>query len=336
MALTISPEIKFQLATAAATYCYLYEPLRVSISESITTAQQIFIELEVLDTEDSTVIVETLPNYGVYDLNPGQPLSIDLMKLAQQHHDANVYNFSSIADIVSYGWTSIVSKYKYNFKITSDETTTASSVVKLPIIGGRDFQTFNPAVDENQDLSEIEIQNINLNGMFPGYPYLSQGLVLATEQDAKPKCDKVTSAEVVGSTEGCAGQLIWKSRLGGFCTWGFKLKKENTTKKYTGNIQVGMFSSTQVVNGNAFVPVDYTGIETSYTIDLKQLHLSSNELRAVAGIVASPAVYYMKEKTGELELMRVAASNTPLDNKANGGDFSVTLKSISNSSQNTR
>ena len=336
MALTITPEILGQRATSAATYCYLYEPLRVSIAESITTAQQIFVELEILDTEDSTTIVENLVDYGVYDLNPGQPLSIDLMKLAQQHHDANVYNFSSIDDIETYGWTSMVSKYKYNFKITSDETSTPSSVIKLPIIGGRDFQNFEPAVDYNNALSEIEEQSIVLNGMFPDWPYLSQSLVLATEQDAKPKLDKNNSVGIARVYGACAGQLIWKSRLGGWCTWGFKMKKENTTRKYTGNIQVGMFNSTAVSNGNAFVPVDYTGIETSYTIDLKQLSLSSNELRAVHGIMASPAVYYMKENTGELELMRVGGASVPLDSKANGGDFSVTLKSISSTSQNTR
>lgn len=339
MALTITPEILNQEATAAATYCYLYEPLRVSISESVTTAQQIFIELEIIETKDSTNVVENLVEYGVYDLNPGQPLSIDLMKLAQQHHDANLYQFSSIVDIsgTQAGMNSIISKYKYNFKITSDETTAATSIVKLPIIGGRDFSNFEARVQTTQDLSELEIENINLNGMFPGWPYLYQSLVDPTLQDASPKVDKVLSPTVAGQYPACAGQLIWKSRYGGWSTWGFKMKKEKTNQKYTGSIQVGMFNSTDTSGGGSpFVPVDYTGIETTYTIDLKQLHLSSSELRAAHGIMSSPAVYFMKDNSGSLELMRVAGASAPLDSKANGGDFSVTLKSISTTSQNTR
>ena len=130
MALTIANEIIGQEATTVATYCYLYEPLRVQITESVSTAKKISILLEVLDTSNTSTVVDTVVDYAVYDINPGQPLSIDLMKLAQQYHDANVYNFSNLNEIIygSTSWQSVVSKYIYVFKIQSDETSTPTII----------------------------------------------------------------------------------------------------------------------------------------------------------------------------------------------------------------
>jgi hypothetical protein len=56
----------------------------------------------------------------------------------------------------------------------------------------------------------------------------------------------------------------------------------------------------------------------------------------VQSIIASPAVYYMRDQGEELELMRLTSANAPLDNKANGGDFTVSLSSISTTMQKTR
>lgn len=335
MALTILPEISGQEVTSTCTYCYLYEPLRVVISENDVAAQQIFIELEIIKSDDDTVVVENLLEYGVFDLNPGQGLSVDLMKLARQHHNANVYNFSSLMDIYNDGWKSVISEYKYNFKITSDVTSTATSILKLPIIGGRDFRDFEPTLLSQPICTEADLDpEVDMTNVWEGWSFLRTRLQPATQQDAKPRIDIIESA--LGEYAGCGGQVVWKSRLGGWMTWGFKMKKENTSKQYQGNIQVGMFESTASANGDAYVPVDYTGIETSYTITLKQLGLTSAELKAVHGIIASPAVYYMREKTGELELMRLTSAQAPIDNKANGGDFTVSLKSISSVSQLTR
>jgi len=105
---------------------------------------------------------------------------------------------------------------------------------------------------------------------------------------------------------------------------------------YTGKLDVGMFESTSPVYGNAYVPVDYTGLDMSYSLSLKSLSLSSDELKAVSGIALSPAIYYVSDFSGKLELMRLSSSTAPIGNIANGGDFSVSLKSISNTSQKTR
>lgn len=341
MALTIATEILGQQATSSITYNYLYEPLRISITESDLTAKKIYVDLILRSTSDTATVLSTgttLVNYGDYDLNPGQSLSIDLMKLVQQHHNANVYNFSHIDEIVSDGWKSVVSEYIYEFSITSDITTTPISIKKLPIIGGRSFPDFVPAISTfgTQLIDEADINGVGLHGRFKDYPYLNTILAnLASASTNKEPSIFKGSSTTQGITP-CAGQVIWKSRFGGWMTWGFKLKTESQAKKYSGNIQVGMFESTLTSGGQAYIPVDYTGISTSYDLKLKELALESDELRAVQGIIASPAVYYMKDSTGALELMRLSSASAPLDNKANGGDFSVSLKSISTSMQKTR
>lgn len=341
MALTIQSEILGQEVTSSTTYCYLYEPLRISVSESDLTAKKIYVSISLISTSDTTTTIPTgttLNKYGDYDINPGQSLSIDLMKLAQQHHNANVYNFSHIDEIVSDGWKSVVTEYIYRFIITSDVTTTPLFVQKLPIIGGRSFPDFVPRLDVfgTQNLTEANVNGINLNARFKDYPYLNTILAnLASASTNKEPSIYKGSSTTQGITP-CAGQVIWKSRFGGWMTWGFKLKTESQAKSYSGNIQVGMFESTLTSGGQAYIPVDYTGISTSYDLKLKELALESNELRAVQGIIASPAVYYMKDSTGALELMRLSSASAPLDNKANGGDFSVSLKSISTSMQKTR
>lgn len=479
MALTITPEILGQEVTNTISYCYLYEPLRIQIEESDSSAEKITILLEILDTTDTTNIIQTVVDYAVFDLNPGQPLSIDLMKIAQQYHDSNVYNFSSLNDIIygSTGWQSIVSKYVYNFKIQSDITTTPTEVKKLPIIGGRSFSNFTPKVTHLTHITELDKLTEGYTNLYPnwnGYTTLKTSLKdLSTGTDFTPNIEKVdggtqlvfeqdlsnsfrwalsgtlTSSQIdpTGGTDafklsnsagGTAslisgnilnqtpngeritfsiwvkgegtlglfvqkdggvgyrnylaestieapsswkkltytflkneddgdvriqifkypdgedlyifepsikltidqkadgGQVFWKSRLGGWLSWGFKLKKESQAKKYEGNIQVGMFESTLSSNGNPYVSVDYTGISTNYSLTLKELRLTSDELEVVQNIIASPAVYYMRDQSEDLELMRLSSANAPLDNKANGGDFTVSLSSISTSMQKTR
>ena len=115
----------------------------------------------------------------------------------------------------------------------------------------------------------------------------------------------------------------------------FNLKTRTFSKKYKGNLEVGMFDSTADINGNPYVGVDYTGIESSYDIMLKSLALSSAELLAVAGINAAPVVYYLEPGSEKIELMRTTSVTVPIDILANGGDFSVSLGNISKTSQQT-
>ena len=81
--------------------------------------------------------------------------------------------------------------------------------------------------------------------------------------------------------------------------------------------------------------VNYTGIATDYSVTLKALSLTSDELKGVSGIQESPAVYFVYPD-GRMELMRLSAATIPLNSLSNGGDFSVSLKSISKVEQKTR
>lgn len=335
MAITVNTQIAGQQANSTASYCYLYEPLRVAIFEDDLTATKIYIDLVLLDTTNSTVVIDTLVRYGEYDINPGNNLTVDLMKLAQQNHDANIFNYSHIDEIVenSVGWHSVVSKYKYQFNIYSDITTTPIEVVKLPIIGGRFFRDFEPTITNTNNITELDEVGLSISNVWINYPFITSSLGNVTSQDARPIIDKIISTQ---GDNPCGGYIVWKSRLGGWMSWGFDIKTEKFKKKYDDKIEVGMFESTQEINGNAYVEADYSGISTSYSFSLKALSLSSEELRAVSGIQSSPAVYYMKDSSGSLELMRLNSATTPLESLTNGGDFSVSLESISTSNFKTK
>lgn len=329
MALTINTQILGQTASSTFSYCYLYEPLRAVIKESNLTATRIFIDLEVINSVTGAV-VETLVKYGEYDINPGNSLAIDLMKIVRQHHNADVYNYSSIDEIVenAVGWRSVISIHKYNFKIYSDTTTTPVVVRKIPILGGRLFKDFVASVTQAQVLTEADLFNVNLNNRWKGWPLVTNALVSPTITDSRPTINKVIAS--AGKTP-CAGMLVWKSRFGGWMVWGFDIKNENTSSKYIGDLDSDMFESTAEINGNPFIPVDYTRLVASYSLSLKSLSLTTDELFAVSGILSSPAIYYMKASTGEIELMRLLSASAPRSSLANGGDFSVQLQSISKS-----
>lgn len=335
MAVTINSQIQGQQFNSVATYCYLYEPLRVVLSEDDNTAQKFYIDLEILDTQDNTVVVEDNFRYGDFDINPGKSISVDLMKLARQRHDAQVYKISEINNIstAQSGWKSVVSQYIYNFKIYSDINTTPISVKKIPIIGGRLFGDFIPQVGISQNLTEADVNGLDLSERWLGYPYFTNQLSDPSLQDARP----ILSSQIAtAGVEPCAGMIIWKSRLGGWMNWGMDIKTESFKHKYDDNLEVGMFDSTEDIDGDPFVPVNYTGVETSYSITLKCLSLTNQELKAVSGINSSPVVYYMKDNSGKLELMRMNSATTPLSSLSNGNDFSVSLSSISSSMQKTR
>ena len=136
MAITVNTQILNQQATFATTYCYLYEPLRVFIEESDLEGTKFYIDLELISTTNNTTVVQTLEKYAEFDISPGEGLTVDLMKIVQQHFDTDIYNFSHIDELTSVqgGWDSVVSKYKYRFLIYSDVTETPVQITKLPVI----------------------------------------------------------------------------------------------------------------------------------------------------------------------------------------------------------
>jgi len=335
MAITVTAQISGQVASSTYTYCYLYEPMRVFLEESEPTATKFFID--VTQYSSGSGVPETpLLQYAIYDINPGVGITVDLMKITQQINDANAYKFSSVDDVATgaNGYKSVITDYKYKFDIYTDVTPTPIVVRKLPLIGNRDLEQFTAAVTTSSPVNEFEYYGLDtteLESRWIGVSLLQTAFTDPTLSNARPTLTKVTNAGV----SPCGGFLVWKSRFGGWMFWGFKIQTRTFEKNYEKRLSTSMFESTADTAGDPYVPVNYTGINTSYGRTLKALGLSSEELLAVSGIHASPAVYYQRPGTVDLELMRMTSFSAPISTLASGGDFTVTLRSISKLNQLT-
>lgn len=335
MALTIQTQIPGQVVSDTYTYHYLYEPLPIVVTETDLDARELVVRLDIIDSVDN-IDLSTDPEYALFDINPGQPINIDLAKIIRQAHDGRIYRYSSIQDIVN-SKNYIIDKFRYRFFFSTDTTLDPIIIRKIPIIGGRFFKDFAGNVNEANPLTEFEVEGIDIDGYWKDFDVIKSSLrpLDALGNTQAP----LTTLTISPTGTRCAdgGMLYWKSRLGGWMQWGFKIKNEKYRSNYGGNIEVDYFDTFRGQVGQMpHVPVDYTSIEISNSIDLKSLSLSSAELRAVSSIATSPAVYYMKEPGAPLELMRVTNSSHPLNNQSNGGDFSVSLRSISTMKINTR
>jgi hypothetical protein len=332
MAITINTQVLGQRADSNLSYCYLYEPLRISVTESNPYAKKLFIDLEPISAETGESS-GSLIKYAEFDLNPGLPLSLDLMKIVRQHHNANIYRFGSIDNLVQDGWKSVISEFKYKIHVYS-ETSSRVVVYKSPIIGGRILQQFTADVPTTQPINEFEYYGLDtaeLKTRWGGVSLVDISLKNLSQEDIRPTITKIVNS----GKEPCGGWIIWKSRFGGWMFWGFDFETESHSGSYSGDLKVGMFESTADVDGNPFIPVNYTEIKSSYSRTMKALSLNSLELKAVAGINYSPAIYYKPAGSENLELMRLGSAKTPISSQATGGDFSVTLNSISQTSQKT-
>lgn len=335
MALTINTEISGQIASNVYTYCYLYEPLRINVAESDPAATKLYVDIQTFHTDASNTQVEYLTKYAEYDMVEGVSINLDLMKIARQHHDAEVFKFSSISDLIN-GWQAVVSKYKYSFRIYTDVSSVVE-VKKLPIIGGRMLEQFAGNEAVNYELNtEFDYYGMNanvINSRWSGYFSITTILTDPTNIDSSPT---LTNSVLASGDKPCGGWLIWKSRFGGWMNWGFDLQTRRMISSYEGSLEVDMFESTARIGGSPFVPVDYTGINNSYSYNLKALALTQEELLAVSGIAASPAVYMMRDGNSQLELFRTSSISAPISSLANGGDFGLTLNSISKTRMKTK
>jgi hypothetical protein len=341
MAILITPEITGQECNGNITYNYLFEPLRIHVEESDPTAVKLFVEVERYSLADKTVLVPfattpSLPKYVEIDLVLNLPVSFDLSEVMQQLHFARVYKVATIADIQTSYEEMIVSKYIYHFKITTDKTTTPVVIKKLPILGGRTFQQFNATVPYLQPLNEFDYYGIDQDTLakrWANYQFYKSSL--KDPNSGNNLQPNVVPILQVGPEFPNGGVLYWKSRFGGWMFWGFDIQEDNSTSSFEGDLVVSLFESTKKSQGDPYIPVNYISISTDYSVQLKSIGLSNQELLAVSGILASPAVYFAKDNSGKLELMKVSSVSAPLRNLAKGGDFSVTLKSISTNSQKT-
>lgn len=342
MAVIIVPEIRGQECSDLITYSYLFEPLRINVTESNPLATKLFVEVERYNIENKTVVVPfedgslSLKKYVEIDLAPNTPITFDLSEVMVQLHKANVYKIATIADIETSYEETVISKFIYSFKFTSDVTLVPTLVKKLPILGGRNFGQFNSLVSETQVLTDFEYYSLDINEISKRWSnftfFKSQLKSINSENNLQPIISRIINPEI---ETGGAGVLYWKSRFGGWMFWGFDIEERNTSNSYEGELEVSMFESTRRQNGDPYIPINYMSVSSSYSITLKTLGVRSKELLALSGISSSTAIYYASDNSGKLELMRLSSSSSPYNNLANGGDFSVSLKSISKTSQKT-
>lgn len=327
MAITITPEILGQEATPTRTYAYLYEPLRVRVIES--GSNKVYIKLRVRNMETDS-IVEDIPDYLIADLNSNGEITIDIMKIIQQHHQANVYNIGVVSDI---SWETIVAKYKYDLLVSTNITTTPVVISKLLIIGGRSFKQFSPTVTQAQSLTEWQYLGVDQPD-FNGFPKVSVTLKSPTSVDARPSVS-VSVGSILDKTV-CGGYLIFKSRFGGWMTYGFDILSETQFSSYSGDMPSNLFEGSTSVNGNPTIQPNFTGIKSSYKINLKAIAVSRDYANPLRGLSNSPIVFLMEDESSKLELMRLSDASIPLNSLANGANIEVSLKNISSSSQNVR
>jgi len=343
MAITIDTQISGQKLDSGNTgtagfageaYAFLYEPLPVIITDTDSEVTEISIKLTKINNETGVTEFEE-EEYAVFDYNQAEPLHVDLMQIIRQEYDANIYKYSSIDELVNDS-KNIVHNQSYILTVTSDAAVFTESLVRIAfIVGGRPFVDFTGNVDENVNITEYEVNGVDVSSRWKDYPTIIQSLkAINAENDFRPNLSSVINTE---GQCACGGMVYWKSRRGGWMQWGFDLKTEKYKSSYENSFETGYFEvSRGTVNGDPHIPVNYSSVSMSESISLKSLGLSKSDLISVAGIKQSPIVYYLSKPGGNLELMRVSSAQAPINSLSNGGDFSLSLSSISTSKINVR
>jgi len=146
MSITIQSSVAGDILSVGGTpnYCYLYEPFEVRVTESDNTALKLYIDVKISLISSLNTTTNTKIKYVEYDFSSTKSLSIDLMEIAQQMNDANIYQIGKLSDLVSSSNETVLSKVMYTFDIYTDKTSTPSTIKKIPIIGLREFTDYSP------------------------------------------------------------------------------------------------------------------------------------------------------------------------------------------------
>lgn len=335
MSLQITPQINGQVASSTLSYCYLQEPLKVHITDSDEDVRAIYADIVRIAT-DTGEVVSTHLKYIHRDVSSLGGVVVDLSKVMRQMHNYDTYRYGSVLDIVN-GWDSVVSKYIYRFEFYTDEDSlNKTNILKLPIIGGRSFDTFTPSVTYQTPIQELSTSYLQ-GGRLGGYQiptFTLKQISSVTDDDYSPTAI-ATSITANSSNIPCEGVLYWKSKLGGWMSWGMDLKTETKSHQTAGRLDVGMFESTAWSGGgNIYSQPNYISTSSRLSISIKSLTLTKDELLAVSEIAGSPAVYYRRKEdvpssSDRIELMRMTSASAPIKTHIGGGDFSVSLLRMS-------
>jgi hypothetical protein len=295
------------------------------------SANIVYGNLTIIDTATGAT-VDSFPKYIERDVPSLKGIVVDLMEVVKQFHDSDVYTFSEVEEvIIPKGLEAVVSKYVYKFDFYANNSPSVISVLKLPIIGGRRFNEFVAAVDHTQKLQELSTADLYQTKL-GGYKITTIALreIAAAVGNNYIPIASTINVPVQGNNIPCGGVLHWKSTKGAWMHWGMDIVEELFDHSYSGEIATGLFESTGFSGGGSpYVGVNYTGVSSGFSLNLKALSLTAEQLIAVAKINGSPAIYYQKTPTSKLELMRLSSATAPIKTHINGGDFSVSLTAIS-------
>lgn len=317
MAITLTPEITGQVVQEARSYKYLFEPFRVKVSGEPQ------VNVAVVKYSLSGATIGTYANYVTGETDSSGNLTIDFAEVARNFMEDEVFRIGKYQDIDA---GTIIPNYYLRFQVNS----AASRISFIPILGGRNFNQFIPAVPYTQALTEFEYLGLD-QPEFKGYPFIEQSLINPTGANVTPTITKSVSST---GKEVCGGYLIWKSRFGGWMQWGFDIMSETSDLKYNGELGQGLFMANS--QGNPYIPANYTSIDESYSVSLKSLAVPNDYAEALKGLSASPAVYLMRDENAKMELMRISGIGIPTSNLTRGVDVNISLSSISKPSQNLR
>ena len=284
-------------------------------------------------------ILEKLLEDSGISLSESKELAIHCSSVIQ---NMNVYKTSLWQDTSQGIYLSILqcnkcAKYIYKFEFyTNEDSANKVEVLKLPIIGGRSFDTFVPSVTYQtpiQELTSSYLQDVKLGGY--QIPTFTLKQISSVSDDDYRPTSATTSITANSYNVPCEGVVYWKSKRGGWMSWGIDLKTENNSHQTVGSLDVGMFESTSYSGGgNIYSQADYTGTTSGLTLNLKSLSLTKDELLAVSEIAGSPAVYYRRKEntpssSDRIELMRMTSVSAPIRTHIMGGDFSISLSRTS-------
>ncbi|AGH56783.1 structural protein [Cellulophaga phage phi19:2] len=298
-------------------YCYLFEPLLISITGNRSSSFSI--DLEIKRTETGAVVA-VLEDYVYVETHLKSESTIDLMKIVRQHTNSNIFNINNINDIT---WKTIVCEYKYFFRIRTDGSASPIIISVLPIFGGRSYQDFTiQEINQQSKLKMVDVLDEDIYSLWKNVPHIETILKDPTAFDSTPTIN-ITTPQLGKSL--CGGCLIWKSFLGGWSTWSFDIAKRSSDHSYLGSIQSDQFES---VNGYKATMVDYSQIQTIDSIELISSKVTKKQALILNELNQSPAIYYKKNNDDRLELVKLTSTSIPIDSINSGGEVKINVKSL--------
>ena len=320
-------------------YIYLYEPYEVDVISNSGLPDILKITVSERALSNKWTTVNTYTDYALYDLIPYKSVRVNIAEIIKSLFDSNAYDIGNLSDLIPTpeGRNTTMTNYTYQIFFNTNH----DSLIGLffyPLLGARPFKELG-ALNENIPLEESTALGLPIKE-FAYLPNIEINLKPISNTDMTPLTTIYYNNLGEGKKYSGAG-LIWKSKYGGWVTWGFDIVSEDFSNSYKGDIKVNPYEINS--EGEFYVEPDYSTVETSSTVSLRALSVTKEYAEVLKGINYSPAIYLVRKgvddsllATGALELMRLAGAAIPITSLNDGVDVSINLKSISTVTQNVR